>query len=247
MKVAVAYPPVTKGGRFPLLSQNRHLKFSHSLEVRIFPLIPAQAATNLQAAGHEVLWLDGINERLDMERFHKDLEAFGPDLVLMETKAPVLPAHWDYLRRAKLLFPKTRFALAGDHVSYFPEESLLKSPADFVLTGGDYDVIVRDLAEHLDGRRAIPSGVWWRNAAGTPVSSGHHELRDELDRLPFVDRKLTRWRSYGEAYLYRDAAYILSGRGCGLGNGRVSTCTFCIWQHALWERTARLRSPSNVV
>ena len=42
-------------------------------------------------------------------------------------------------------------------------------------------------------------------------------------------------------------AYILTGRGCGLENGRVSTCTFCIWQHALWNKTARLRSPENVV
>lgn len=40
---------------------------------------------------------------------------------------------------------------------------------------------------------------------------------------------------------------MLTGRGCGLENGRTSTCTFCIWQHALWDKTARLRSPANVV
>jgi radical SAM superfamily enzyme YgiQ (UPF0313 family) len=247
MKVAVAYPPVTKNGQFPLLSQNRHLKFSHSREVRIFPLIPGHAATNLKRAGHAVLWLDGINERLSMERFHAALVDFGPDLVLMETKAPVLGAHWAYIAEAKRLFPHTRFALAGDHVSYFPEESLQRSPVDFVLTGGDYDGIVRDLAGHLEGRGPMPAGVWWRDAGGAVANSGHHELRDELDTLPFIDRELTRWRTYGEAYLLPDVAYILTGRGCGLGGGRVSTCTFCIWQHALWDRTARLRSPANVV
>jgi len=247
MRVAVAYPPVTKGGQFPLLSQNRHLKFSHSLEVRIFPLIPGHAATNLKHAGHEVLWLDGINERMGMDDFHAALRAFGPDLVLMETKAPVLKTHWAYIESAKLLFPGTRFALAGDHVSYYPEESILNSRVDYVLTGGDYDVTVRDLAAHLEGRGPMPKGVWWRDEAGAPASSGHHELRDELDTLPYIDRSLTRWRTYGEAYLLPDVAYILTGRGCGLGNGRVSTCTFCIWQHALWDRTARLRSPANVV
>jgi radical SAM superfamily enzyme YgiQ (UPF0313 family) len=238
---------VTKDGQFPLLSQNRHLKFSHSLEVRIFPLIPGHAATNLKQAGHAVLWLDGINERMSMDQFHAALAGFKPDLVLMETKAPVITTHWAYIAAAKELFPGTRFALAGDHVSYYPEESLLNSKVDFVLTGGDYDVIVRDLAGHLEGRGPMPKGVWWRDGDGGVRNSGHHELPDTLDSLPFIDRELTRWRTYGEAYLLPDVAYILTGRGCGLGNGRVSTCTFCIWQHALWDRTARLRSPANVV
>ena len=85
MRIAVAYPPVTKGGQFPLLSQNRHLKFSHSLEVRIFPLLPGHAASNLKQAGHQVLWLDGINERMTMDEYHAKLGAFEPDLVMMET------------------------------------------------------------------------------------------------------------------------------------------------------------------
>ena len=246
MRIAVAYPPVTKGGQYPLLSQNRHLKFSHSLEVRIFPLIPAHAATNLKVAGHEVLWLDGINERMSMDDFHAELKAFKPDLVLMETKAPVLSTHWAYIKSAKLLFPQTRFILVGDHVSYFPQESLDGCPVDFVLTGGDYDVIVRDLAAHLEGQGPMPAGVWWRED-GEVKNSGHHVLSDNLDELPYIDRQLTRWRSYGEAYLLPGIAYMLTGRGCGLENGRTSTCTFCIWQHALWDKTARLRSPANVV
>jgi anaerobic magnesium-protoporphyrin IX monomethyl ester cyclase len=246
MRVAVVYPPVTKGGQYPLLSQNRHLKFSHSLEVRIFPLIPAHAATNLQHAGHTVLWLDGINERMTMDDFHAQLTAFQPDLVMLESKAPVIRTHWDYIRAAKQLFPLARFALVGDHVSYYPQESMDASPADFVLTGGDYDVIVRDLAAHLEGRGPMPAGVWWREG-GEVKNSGHHVLSDDLDALPYIDRELTRWRSYGEAYLLPGIAYMLTGRGCGLENGRTSTCTFCIWQHALWDKTARLRSPANVV
>ena len=247
MRVAVAYPPVTKGGQFPLLSQNRHLKFSHSLEVRIFPLIPAHAASNLKAAGHEVCWLDGINERMSMEDFHAALDKFQPELLMMETKAPVLTTHWRYIAEAKLRYPKTKFALVGDHVSYYPEESLQNSPVDYVFTGGDYDVIVRDLLSHLEGRGPMPSGVWWRGEDGAILNSGKHLLDAELDSLPYIDRELTRWQSYGEAYLLPGIAYILTGRGCGLEDGKTSSCTFCIWQHALWNKTARLRSPENVV
>ncbi len=247
MRVAVAYPPVTKDGQFPLLSQNRHLKFSHSLEVRIFPLIPGHAASNLKAAGHEVLWLDGINERMSLDEYHAKLDAFKPELVMMETKAPVLTTHWRYLGEAKKRWPDTKFILVGDHVSYFPEESMQRSAVDYVLTGGDYDVILRDLAGHLEGKGPMPAGVWYRGPEGAILNSGKHLLDVDLDTLPYIDRELTRWRTYGEAYLLPDIAYILTGRGCGLPGGKVSTCTFCIWQHALWNKTARLRSPENVV
>jgi radical SAM superfamily enzyme YgiQ (UPF0313 family) len=246
MRIAIAYPPVTKDGQYPLLSQNRHLKFSHSLQVRIFPLIPAHAATNLKQAGHEVLWADGINERQAMGAFMAGLAAFEPQLLLMETKAPVLKAHWEWIAMAKQALPGLKVAVVGDHVSYFPEETLLGSQADFVLTGGDYDATVVGLARHLEQGAAMPPGVWHRGPGG-PISSGPHQFTQDLDSLPFIDRELTRWKSYGEAYLLPGVAYILTGRGCGLGQGRVSVCTFCIWQHALWDRTARLRSPANVV
>jgi radical SAM superfamily enzyme YgiQ (UPF0313 family) len=102
------------------------------------------------------------------------------------------------------------------------------------------------LARHLEQGAPMPPGVWHRGPSG-PASSGPHQFTQDLDSLPFIDRKLTRWQSYGEAYLLPGVAYILTGRGCGLGQGRVSVCTFCIWQHALWDRTARLRSPASVV
>jgi len=246
MRVAVVYPPIMKDGQYPLLSQNRHLKFSHSLQVRIFPLVPAHAATNLKQAGHEVLWADGINERLDMAQFMARLEAFKPDLLLTETKAPVLKAHWAWIATAKQRLPEMKIALVGDHVSYFPEESMLGSQVDYVLTGGDYDSTVVGLAGHLSQGAPMPPGVWYRED-GQVKNTGIHEFVKELDSLPFIDRDLTRWKDYGEAYLLPGIAYLLTGRGCGLGPGKVSVCTFCIWQHALWNRTARLRSPANVV
>jgi hypothetical protein len=73
MKTAILYPPFRKDGEFPLLTQNRHLKFSKSHEVRIFPLVPGHLATNLKHLGHDVLWLDGINRRMSDEEFDRHL------------------------------------------------------------------------------------------------------------------------------------------------------------------------------
>lgn len=250
MKAAVLYPPMRSHGEFPLLTQNRHLKFSKSREVRIFPLVPAHLATNLKHAGHEVLFLDGINRRMTDEEFEGFLGAFRPDIVFMETKTPVVPRHWRYVAELNAKFPGMKTVLVGDHVTNFPAETIENSSVDYVLTGGDFDVVGRDLVEHLSGKGPLPPGVWYRDAEGKPATSGPHILTKDLDALPFIDRDLTRFQDYGEAYLLKPSAYILTGRGCGAAKtsgGGVGLCTFCIWQHTFWGRTARLRSPRNVV
>ena len=249
MKTAVLYPPFRKDGELPLLTQNRHLKFSKTLEVRIFPLVPGHLATNLKHLGHEVLWLDGINRRMSDEEFDKYLTDFAPEVIFLETKAPVVKRHWKYIEELKARFPNMKIALMGDHVSYFPEESILNSKVDYVMTGGDYDIVGRNLVQHLAGKEPLGPGIWYRDAEGKTVTTGPHKLTDALDSLPFIDRVLTRFQDYGEAYLLRPTAYILTGRGCGASDASpnsVGVCTFCIWQHALWGKTARLRSPANV-
>jgi len=248
MKTAILYPPFRKDGELPLLTQNRHLKFSKTLEVRIFPLVPGHLATNLKHLGHEVLWLDGINRRMSDDEFDKHLTDFAPEIVFLETKAPVVKRHWKYIEELKTRFPKMVTVLMGDHVSYFPEESVVESKVDYVITGGDYDIVGRNIVQHLAGKEPLGPGVWFRKD-GVPATTGPHKLTDALDSLPFIDRVLTRFQDYGEAYLLRPTAYILTGRGCGASEdspGKVGLCTFCIWQHALWGKTARLRSPGNV-
>ena len=152
MKTAVLYPPFRKDGELPLLTQNRHLKFSKTLEVRIFPLVPGHLATNLKHLGHEVLWLDGINRRMSDEEYEKHLDDFKPEIVFLETKAPVVKRHWKYIEELKAKYPGIKTVLMGDHVSYFPEESILNSQTDYVITGGDYDIVGRNLVQHLAGK-----------------------------------------------------------------------------------------------
>ena len=41
----------------------------------IFPVVPATAATMLKAAGHDVLWLDGIAEELSPEELTELLDS----------------------------------------------------------------------------------------------------------------------------------------------------------------------------
>jgi len=245
MKIAVIYPPLKRHGKLPLLTQNRQFRYSSSNNVKIFPLIPASATTMLKREGYEVLWLDGINERLSHEEFLQRLYDFSPHFAVIETKAPIVSEHWRFIDQIKKEKGISSI-LVGDHVSYNPVESLEHSEVDYVITGGDYDVTLLNLARSLDQGGELPPGVYLRKGSKI-INSGNAILIDNLDQLPFVDRDLTKWQNYGEAYLYHPVAYILTGRGCGGGGRTPGRCSFCVWQHLLWKRKARLRSPKNVV
>ncbi|MDD5066052.1 MAG: radical SAM protein [bacterium] len=259
MKIAILYPPITRNNEFPLLTQNRQFKFSNSLQVRIYPVVMSYLATLLKNNGHQVLYLDGINSRMSPALFEASVLKFKPDFAVMETKAPMVRAHWEYIGLLKEKLEETNFILIGDHVSFYPEESIRNSKADYVIRGSDYDLIITDLIEHLSTKKgSMPAGVYTREG-----NTGPEKLYD-LNQLPVIDRELTRWDLYGEAYLYHPVAYIMTGRGCGGSNSNKNftsnkettekygtrmpgLCTFCIWQYAYYRCSARLMSPKKVV
>lgn len=115
----------------------------------------------------------------------------------------------------------------GDHVTALPEESLLNSKVDYVITGGDYDFMMINMANHLAKNAKLESGVYYR--AGKNIkNTGKFALKHHyLDKIPIIDRKLTNWQLYGNNntnFKYKPGAYIMSGRDCWWGK-----CTFCSW------------------
>jgi radical SAM superfamily enzyme YgiQ (UPF0313 family) len=116
----------------------------------------------------------------------------------------------------------------GDHVTSFPEESMINSKVDFVITGGNYDFMMRDLSLWLEGKlKKIPLGIWYREKKSNKINnSGKFELKDKLDDAPFIDRELTKWWLYTKEYnlVGKPFFYIMSGRDCWWGK-----CKFCAW------------------
>ena len=119
-----------------MLTQNRQFQWM-SIGSYIYPVVPAYAATLLKQSGYDVIWYDGIAEQHTQDQFLLLLEKESPDLVVMETKTPVVKLHWDIITEIKRVCPKTKTVLMGDHVTALPEESLNFSKVDYVLTGGE--------------------------------------------------------------------------------------------------------------
>lgn len=241
----VGYPPIVSPKGVPLLSQNRQFQW-FSRPTYIYPMVPASAATLARAAGHEVLWADGIAERWTPDEFDARYASFAPDVFLVETKTPVVKQHWATIARLKALLPSARIVLCGDHVTARPQESMAACPVDYILTGGDYDFLFADLLRHVADGAGLPPGVWYRadaTGAGGIGNTGPHELNHDLNTLPLIDRALTRWDLYSVEngnFKYTPGTYTMAGRDCWWGK-----CAFCSWT-TLYNRW-RTRRPEKLL
>jgi radical SAM superfamily enzyme YgiQ (UPF0313 family) len=239
IKVMIAFPSLPESKGIPQLTQNRQFQWYHSPSTFIYPIIPATAATLLKDNDFQVDFYDGIAQRQTFHDFLQHYRTFQPELTVFETKTPIIKQHWRIINQLHAEVPDSHFVLMGDHVTALPQESLVNSAVDYVISGGDFDVILLDLAQHLRDGSALPKGIWYRQH-GAVKSSGEAQLSTNLDTLPWIDRELTKWQLYKEAYLLRPVTYLMSGRDCPY------RCTFCSWSNILFPKM-RYRSVKNVL
>jgi radical SAM superfamily enzyme YgiQ (UPF0313 family) len=252
MKIAISYPPLSSEKGIPLLSQNRQFQWFKD-PTYIYPVVPAYAATMLKENGFDVFWDDGIAEELNYSKWLERLVKQAPEVVVLETKTPVVKRHWKIIQDIKKLLADTTVVLVGDHVSALPEESMENSKADFILTGGDYDFLLVALCKFLadsgsrrgckrKGVKYLDPGIWYRE--GGPISStGPFVLDHDLSSLPFIDRKLTRWSLYSHKngnFKHPPGTYVMAGRDCWWGR-----CTFCSWTTLYPGRNYRTVAPER--
>ena len=242
LKVAISYPPLVSGKGVPLLAQNRQFQWFNS-PTYIYPMVPAYAATLLDRNGFEVLWDDSISEGRSYVEWFRMIRSSGVDLVVIETKTPVVKRHWEIIRELKRLEAPPLVALMGDHVTALPEESMENSPVDFVLTGGDYDFLLLNLCKKLTGKTsALEPGIWYRDGKEIK-NTGCFSLDHDLTELPDIDRDLTKWALYSENngnYKKLPGTYTMAGRDCWWGK-----CTFCSWT-TLYPKY-RVRKPVSLL
>lgn len=237
MRIVIGYPPLASKKGTALLSQNRQFQWFNS-PTYIYPVIPASAATLLHQKGHQVVWLDGIAENWTYDQWLKKLKAAKPDLLFIETKTPVIKAHWQIikdLKRKGATLPNLKIVLAGDHVTALPKESLKKCPVDYIITGGHYDTALLDLVTQCKGSEPLHRKIW-------------HGSPPDLNQLPFIDRKLTKWKLYAYKngnFKYFPGTYTMAGRDCWWR--REGGCTFCVPGNTLIKTSTGLIPIKNIV
>ncbi|MCL5795655.1 MAG: B12-binding domain-containing radical SAM protein [Patescibacteria group bacterium] len=199
MKIMIAYPPLISAKGIPLLAQNRQFQWFNS-PTFIYPVVPAYAATMLKKAGHQVVWADGIAQKQSEDDFLELIKKENPDLIVIESKTPVITRHWKFINYLKTqalkiencplnadqrIADKLKTVLVGDHVTALPEESMQKCAVDYILTGGDYDFLLVNLVNHLTKGEKLEAGIWYRTSSkskaqmSNPASPSASSNRDE--------------------------------------------------------------------
>lgn len=231
MRISIAYPPLDTGKGVPLLGQNRQFQWFNS-PTYIYPMVPASAATYLKSKGFDVSWNDAIAEEWTAEQFDEFFLREKIDVMMIETKAPVVKLHWELVKKYKKMKPDVILVMVGDHVTAFPEETMEQCPVDFVLTGGNYDFLMVNLCEALrDGNGGpdvsrLEHGIYYREN-GEIKNTGAFVLNQNLNDLPLIDRDLTKWKLYSEKngnYSKLPGTYTMAARDCW-----HHKCTFCSW------------------
>lgn len=231
MKITIIYPPLESDKGIPLLGQNRQFQWFNN-PTYIYPMVPAYAATLLQSKGFDVTWNDAIAEEWSYKQYIEYYKHNDFDVVMIETKTPVVKMHWGIIKQLKELKPETLIAVVGDHVTAFPEETMQNCPTDFVLTGGNYDFLLLNLCENLrdnNGKldeNTLEPGIYYR-INGEIKNTGKFVLNQDLNELPMIDRELTKWKLYSEKngnYSKLPGTYTMAARDCW-----HHKCTFCSW------------------
>jgi radical SAM superfamily enzyme YgiQ (UPF0313 family) len=237
MKIAFVQPPV-KGPGIPLMTQNRQFQWYRSpiTKYYIFPVVTGYAATLLSKDGHTVLWEDAVAEGKTLKQLFDTLEKEKPDLIVIESKTPVVIQHWKFINALKKMLPFSKVVLMGDHVTAYPKESFQKCKVDYVLSGGDFDFLLSSLVQFLNKKtKVLGAGIYYRNKNKTVVSTGGEKRGHNMEKLPKIDRILTKWWLYSGDngnFIYKPNAYTMIGRDCWWrrpSHDGKSGCTFCSW------------------
>lgn len=241
MKVLFLNPPFLE--RFSRESRSPAVTKSGTL---YYPMWLAYAAGLLWQEGFDVSLIDAPARDHTIEDTLTEITTFGPRLIIIDTSTPSIDNDIQVLESIKTAHNDTFTLLVGRHVSALPYETMALSSHIDAVAVGEYDYIVRDLANAIkDGTplSEVRGLVWRHNGSQKCIRNEPMPFIDELDKLPFVSRVYKKYLDVSK-YFYGHSRYpivvIVTGRGCPY------RCFYCCYPQTMYGHKMRLRSPENV-
>jgi radical SAM superfamily enzyme YgiQ (UPF0313 family) len=240
MRVIFLNPPfefkISKESRWPEYTKSGTLYYPYWLAYA--------AGLMMEKSEHEVLLLDAIAKGWDFNKTIQKIEAFKPDLVVIETTTPTFNNDLRFVKFLKERF-NCEICLTGTHVSTLPEDSFKSSNEIDFIARREYDYTILDLANTLEKNGNLKNvlGISYKRGKKI-IHNPDRPLIQDLDSLPFVSKV---YKMFLDIYDYRYALarypmiQIWSSRGC------PNMCTFCLYPQVFSGRIFRARSPKNFV
>ena len=203
------------------------------------PLGLGYVSAYLKKYGHEVLFIDGLNQNLTNDQIVEQVKDY-PVVGITVLTAFYLEAK-DLMKRLQAV---GKIVVLGNvHPTVMPEETLKDSGADYLVIG-EGEITVLELVNALEKKLPIDNikGLYCRETA---VKFQPREFIKNLDELPFPDWPAMDPRRYqkaphGAIIKNFPVAPVTTSRGCPY------ECKFCV-SPKFWQRQIRFRTPENVI
>lgn len=199
---------------------------------------------------HDVEILDGIKEKLTLEKFEKILKEKQPDIVGIQIFTFHIPLVRQYLDLVKSVLPETKIILGGPHPSSSPLNIFDFFPkADWVFRG-EAEIGLANLLDLMAVAKNPPkeklaavSGLIWKDE--NKIIVNQQIFIENLDELGMPAWDLLRPDTYplaphGGFFKNYPIAPVIITRGCPY------SCTYCA-SHLITGKKIRFRSADNVI
>ncbi|WP_243152921.1 B12-binding domain-containing radical SAM protein [Sporotomaculum syntrophicum] len=228
---------------------NKYSKSSRSPAVNksgtiYFPLWLSYAAGVLDREGHELQLVDAPARCLTKENTLKKIEAFQPELLVVDTSTPSINSDLAFCRAVKEVLPEVKICLVGTHASACVDEILPEHAWVDFIARREYDYTLKELAEklHSPEQYAEITGLSYMSE-GQVVNNPDRDYIRNLDELPFVSEVYKKYLDIKD-YFYAHVSYptvsIFASRGC------PSRCFYCMYSQVMFGKQYRRRSAQNL-
>ena len=248
MHIVFINPPFKpEYGKFSRESRSPAITASGAL---YYPLWLIYAAAYSKKYGHHVDFIDAPAKLLD---FAKTVEIVKSKvsldeavLFVLDTSTPSIKNDVRFGAALKDIYCNSFVLLVGTHPTATAEETLSYDSRIDAVAIGEYDYIVKELADALEQKKDISSvrSLCYRNSENQLVFTEKMPPVEQMDEIPFASQFIKEYLDERD-YFFTAATYpsiqIFTGRGC------PCRCNFCVYPQTMHGHKYRARSPENVV
>lgn len=207
-----------------------------------YPFLLGYAAAYSESRDVEVLCIDGVAERSDLQSVYDRVAAFRPDLVVVETATTSLAHDLEAMARIREVAPKATTAMYASHLDVRPDDALSAEAVDYVIAG-EPEITSHELVRAVTGHAAVDSvaGLVCRDGTGKLARTAPRPLIEDLDAtLPYPMRLGMPMDRYNVPGFPRQVQFIYGSRGCPF------KCNFCLWPQTNLKGKYRARPGSKI-